>query len=194
MLDHNTHYYIWEGGRPLKEYVSGNTDVYKAGDTLYYFYDHNGRPFQLVYNGEPYYYILNLQGDVYRLVDSNGTTVAQYRYAPWGKVLEASGSMAEINPLRYRGYYYDSETGWYYLNSRYYDPSIGRFLNADAVGILTEGTGTPAAKNLFAYCDNNPVVRKDDEGTFWETAFDVVTLCASVVDVAMLITNIFLTV
>ena len=66
----------------------------------------------LLYNGEPYYYILNLQGDVYRMVDSSGTTVAQYSYDPWGKVLEASGSMAEINPLRYRGYYYDSETGW----------------------------------------------------------------------------------
>lgn len=62
-----------------------NTDVYKVGDTLYCFYNHNGRPLQLVYNGEPYYYILNLQGDVYRLVDGKGTMVAQYFYDPWGK-------------------------------------------------------------------------------------------------------------
>ena len=71
----------------------------------------------------------------------------------------ALGSHAQINPLRYRGYYYDAETGFYYVSSRYYDPEVGRFINADSVSMLG-ANGDFASLNLFAYCGNNPVSRK----------------------------------
>ena len=79
----------------------------------------------LKYNGVEYYYITNLQGDVVSLVNpTTGAPVATYEYDPFGKVISATGDLAAINPLRYRGYYYDTETGFYYLQSRYYDPTI----------------------------------------------------------------------
>ena len=107
-----------------------------------------------------YYYITNLQGDVIRLVDHEGRTAAYYRYDPYGKVIEASGSHANINPLRYRGYYYDVETGLYYLQSRYYDPQICRFINAD--GFVSTGQGL-LGNNMFAYRLNNPVRFTDSQ-------------------------------
>ena len=88
-----------------------------------------------------------------------------------------------MNPFRYRGYFYDIESGLYYLNSRYYDPEIGRFINADATGVIGATPMGLTDKNLFAYCDNNPVMRIDVDGQFWDTVFDVVSLVMSVVDV-----------
>ncbi|MBE5868816.1 MAG: RHS repeat-associated core domain-containing protein, partial [Lachnospiraceae bacterium] len=164
-VDGVTHSYIWESGRPLREILSGETEVYSAGDTLYFFYDQSGSPYALMYNGVTYYYILNGQGDVVRLVDSSGAASASYEYDPYGKILSATGSMAEVNPLRYRGYYYDAETGFYYVNSRYYDPGVGRFLNAD--GYASTGQGL-VGFNMFAYCGNNPVNRVDPIGQFWK--------------------------
>jgi len=150
---------------------------------MYFFYDQSGSPYALMYNGVTYYYILNGQGDVVRLVDSTGSVVASYEYDPYGKILSATGSMAEVNPLRYRGYYYDSETGFYYVNSRYYDPGVGRFLNGDTVSYLGVN-GDLTSFNLFSYCGNNPVVRVDVGGYLWETVFDVITIGMSIADVA----------
>ena len=116
-----------------------------------------------------YYYLTNLQGDVTGILDSSGTTVAAYTYNAWGKILSSSGDLASINPLRYRGYYYDVETGLYYVSSRYYDPEIGRFINADDVDLLG-ANGDFASLNLFAYCGNNPVSRADSNGHFWHIA------------------------
>ena len=93
--------------------------------------------------------------------------------------------MAELNPIRYRSYYYDIETDLYYLNSRYYNPEIGRFLTPDATDVLTVMALDLTDKNLFAYCDNNPVLRVDRGGKFWDTIFDVISLGASVVEVCM---------
>ena len=95
------------------------------------------------------------------LVDANGTVVATYDYDPFGNVIGLSGTMATTNPLRYRGYYYDSESSMYYLQSRYYDPTIGRFINAD--GYASTGQGI-IGSNMFAYCLNNPVNRIDATG------------------------------
>ena len=114
------------------------------------------------YNGTLYYYVLNAQGDVVRIVDSSRNTVASYTYDPWGKIISSSGALADINPLRYRGYYYDSETGFYYLQSRYYDPEIGRFINADSYA-STDATGL-LSTNMFAYCENDPVNKSDPSG------------------------------
>ena len=136
-----------------------------------------------------------MQGDILGLMDANGTIVAQYTYDAWGKVLavtDANGNaitsathIGNINPIRYRGYYYDTETGFYYLQSRYYDPEVGRFLNADDPGIVTATPMSLTDKNLFAYCDNNPVMRQDADGEFWDTVFDIISLAASIVDVCV---------
>ena len=117
------------------------------------------------YNGTDYFYLRNAQGDVTGLVDSTGAKVVTYAYDPWGKTWAASGTLAftlgTFNPLRYRGYVYDTETGLYYLNSRYYNPVWGRFINAD--GFVSTGQGV-SGNNMFAYCGNSPVNRYDPDG------------------------------
>ena len=122
-------------------------------------------PYSLIYNNgtttTTYYYIINLQGDVMYLVDANGVQVAAYDYDPYGKVITSTGDLAEINPLRYRGYYYDTETGFYYLQSRYYDPEICRFINADSYACTGRGL---IGCNMFAYCNNTPVNYIDIDG------------------------------
>ena len=109
-----------------------------------------------------YYYITNLQNDVMYMVDANGTKVAEYKYDPFGKVITATGSMAAINPIRYRGYYFDTETGFYYLQARYYDPTICRFINADFPEYSNKVS--LGDSNLFVYCGNNPVCNEDKNG------------------------------
>ena len=127
--------------------------------------------YALRYNGTQYYYRHNLQGDVIAIVDRNADTVAKYTYDAWGKVLSvtnASGAaqtganfIGNINPIRYRGYYYDTDLGLYYLQSRYYDPETGRFVNGD--GYVQTGDGL-LDKNMFAYCLDDPVNMADPSG------------------------------
>ena len=133
-----------------------------GGKTIDFVYDENNQPLAMKYNNTLYYYVLNAQGDVVRIVNSSRSTVASYTYDPWGKIISSSGTLADINPLRYRGYYYDSETGFYYLQSRYYDPEIGRFINADSYA-STDATGL-LSTNMFAYCENDPVNKSDPTG------------------------------
>ena len=130
--------------------------------TIDFVYDESNQPLAMKYNGKVYYYVLNAQGDVVRIVDGSRNVVASYSYDPWGKLLSSSGTLANVNPLRYRGYYYDSETGFYYLQSRYYDPEIGRFINADSYA-STDATGL-LSTNMFAYCENDPVNKSDPDG------------------------------
>ena len=137
----------------------------------------NNQPLAMKYNNTLYYYVLNAQGDVIALADQNGNLIAKYSYDPWGKLLSVTPNgwldeqnayyleVAEANPLRYRGYYYDAETGFYYLQSRYYDPEIGRFINADSYA-STDATGL-LSTNMFAYCENDPVNKSDPSGEFW---------------------------
>ena len=90
----------------------------KTGDeTLIFMYDNNGDAFGFIYNGEEYYYIKNVQNDIVAIADKNGTVVANYYYDAWGNVTRITGNtaLAQTNPLRYRSYYYDSETGYYHL-------------------------------------------------------------------------------
>ena len=105
------------------------------------------------------------------LVTTSGMRVVTYTYDAWGSPLSTTGSLAstlgEQNPLRYRGYVYDTETGLYYLQSRYYNPAWGRFINAD--GYASTGQGI-IGNNMFAYCGNNPVIRHDPTGQFGLTA------------------------
>ena len=150
----------------MTEYFTNGSTILaeKTGSNiLWYIYDSDGELLGFMYNGTPYYYLKNQQGDVYKVADANGNIVASYTYDPWGKVLSATGTMAQINPIRYRSYYYDTETGLYYLQSRYYDPETGRFINAD--GILGANQDV-LSYNLFAYCSNNPISRADPTGAF----------------------------
>ena len=105
-------------------------------DTLCFAYDAVGAPLTVNYNGTTFYYVTNLQGDVIAILDRTGYPVVQYTYNAWGELLSATGpmlsSLGALNPLLYRGYVYDRETGLYYVSSRYYDPEIGRFINADS--------------------------------------------------------------
>ena len=152
-----------------------------GGKTIDFVYDENNQPLAMKYNNTLYYYVLNAQGDVVRIVDGSRSVVASYTYDPWGKIISSSGTLADINPLRYRGYYYDSETGFYYLQSRYYDPEIGRFINADSYA-STDATGL-LSTNMFAYCENDPVNKSDPSGEFFDTVLDIVSLCVSVAEV-----------
>ena len=131
----------------------------KGNAELHFWYDAQNRPAIVEFNGMKYGYLYNLQGDVIGLIDSANTEVVKYTYDAWGKPLSVTGSLANTigyyNPFRYRGYVYDVETGLYYLRSRYYNPSWGRFVNAD----------TLFNNNLYSYCNNRPAIMADSKGT-----------------------------
>ena len=148
------------------------TDLGNVSHVMDFIYDNNGKPYAFYYDGTLYYYITNLQGDVIRIIDTAGATICTYTYDAWGRLLNSStNQIFKANPIRYRGYYYDTESGLYYLGSRYYDPQVKRFINADGAAFATINPYSNGLtdKNYFAYCDNDPVSRKDDVGTFFNT-------------------------
>ena len=160
------HEYIYASGKLMREIINTTANGTSTTEILDFVYGSGSTPLALVYtNGTAspvtYYYVTNMQGDVVKLVSAGGTVVASYAYDAWGKVLSAEGDMAAVNPIRYRGYYYDSETELYYLQSRYYDPVVRRFVNAD--GIASTGQGF-LGYNMFAYCNNCPVEFSDNNG------------------------------
>ena len=173
-----TYTYTTLSGKVMRQqWETRNSDdtVYQAMQSLEFVYDDGNQPFAVIYKHgqttELYYYVLNAQGDVSAILDSSGKLAASYDYDAWGnctvydssaKVLTDPTSIANLNPLRYRGYYYDAETGFYYLQSRYYDPAICRFINADTFA-TTDANGLLSA-NMFAYCENNPIMRVDADG------------------------------
>ena len=156
-----TYDYIYYGGQLMYMYTDGHN--------FHFTYTPEGAPMGIVYQGYAYYYVTNLQGDVVAILNNKGEQVVTYTYDAWGNILSVSGTMADTlgtyNPLRYRGYVYDIETGLYYPQSRYYNPEMGRFINAD--GQLNNDM---LGNNLFAYCGNNPVTRSDDSGQCWWVA------------------------
>ena len=168
------------------EYQDGKLMYEKKGDMeLYYGYDAEGQPCYIQFvkadgTTGASYLITNSRGDVVGICNANGVMVANYTYDAWGNVLSATdqngnaitsaGHLGNLNSIRYRGYYYDTDTGMYYLKSRYYDPKVRRFINADDVSVLEEDQGNIVENNLFAYCLNNPVNLLDSEGDFAITA------------------------
>ena len=177
-----TYTYTTLSGKVMRQqWETRNSDdtVYQAMQSLEFVYDDGNQPFAMIYKHgqttELYYYVLNAQGDVIALLNADGTLAASYNYGAWGnysvhddkgaKITKAS-FIGHINPLRYRGYYYDRETRLYYLQSRYYDFANCRFINADAYA--TTNAGSFLSCNMFAYCGNNPVNRADKSGTFWK--------------------------
>ncbi|MGD9909804.1 MAG: RHS repeat-associated core domain-containing protein [Candidatus Izemoplasmatales bacterium] len=138
-------------------YLDGAYVLYETDGTndIYYSYDVDGTLISLNVNGIEYFYIYNIFGDVSYLVDTSGVTVVEYRYDAFGNITyQTPGTLSELNPYRYRGYRYDVESGLYYLQSRYYNPETGRFINADG---LLKASNTVLGHNMFSYTENNPV-------------------------------------
>ncbi len=182
-----TYTYTTLSGKVMRQqWETRNSDdtVYQAMQSLEFVYDDGNQPFAMIYNDGStstlYYYVLNAQGDVIALLNANGTLAASYNYGAWGNysVHGADGKkttdatfIGHINPLRYRGYYYDRETRLYYLQSRYYDFANCRFINADTY--LSTGQGM-LGHNMFTYCGNNPVNYCDSSGRFFFTLLGAV--------------------
>ena len=134
----------------------------QGSDTLFFYYDNSGEVMSVSCNGTMYFYIKDLQGDITEIVDKDGKAVAEYAYDAWGNMLtEDNGTLTigKLNPFRYRSYVYDEETGLYYLQSRYYDPLTGRFLNAD-----TNLNSNILGLNAYIYCYNDSVNYLDRDG------------------------------
>ena len=157
-----TTYYYYDSDKNLIGLTKGN-------NTLLFYYDSDGNVTSFKHNGTIYYYIKNLQGDIVKIINQAGTVYASYVYDAWGNIKSVSGepTLRELNPFRYHGYVYDSESGLYYLQSRYYDPFTGRFINADVY--CDTATGSPLSTNMFAYCENNAIFYVDHTG-YWNTS------------------------
>ena len=175
----------------IKFWYDSNGRLLKQSNGLEFFYDSNGLV-GLKYNGSNYVYRTDIQGNVIAILDSSGEVVVQYKYDAWGnqQVLDATGNaitdttnIGILNPFRYRSYYFDNETGLYYLQTRYYDPEVGRFLNIDK--LCNADSGAINGLNLWAYCCNNPVMGYDPYGTwdwgrFWK-GFAIVAVAVAAV-------------
>ena len=166
-VDGLRHEYVTQNGRVVRELIT-NEATGAFVRCLDFFYDENGKPFAMrkyrdssITSYDTFHYVTNAQGDVVQLNFQGGTVYAEYTYDAWGNILTKTGSLADVNPLRYRGYYFDSETGFYYLQSRYYDPTLGRFINADSYASTGQGF---LGYNMFAYCGNNPTNKNDASG------------------------------
>ena len=171
--------YTLNGSRVVYAKVTEKTDgTTTATNTMYFYYGAQGRPAKVNFNGTMYTYIHNLQGDIVGMLDRSGALVVEYKYDAWGKLLSTTGTLkttlGKLNPFRYRGYVYDTETGLYYLRSRYYNPSWGRFVNADSILIPIDWR---TRLNMFSYVNNNPVLNCDYNGT-WST--DALSIFSSV--------------
>lgn len=156
------HDYVTQGGN-----VALDTWTDKSGKhRMEFVYDNSGSPYSVILDGKTYYYVLNHLGDVVRIVDESGNTVTEYVYNSWGEILNNISvnktMIGRLNPFRYRSYYYDIETGMYYLQNRYYDSVSHRFINMDTS--ISNAGKYIAGYNLFAYCINNPVNMSDHSG------------------------------
>ena len=174
-----------KNGVVTKYSVSGNLVMAEETGNVYivYVYDDASTPIGMLYgitNGSEtawtaYWYEKNLQGDIVAVYDEAGTKLISYTYDAWGNFTTTyhnganANSIAAKNPFKYRGYYYDSDLSLYYLNTRYYDSLVGRFISPDNVDVLAATPDQLTDKNLYAYCDNNPVMRSDNGGEFWTT-------------------------
>ena len=156
-----TYYYYYDDNNNLIAMMQG-------GVVAYFYYDSNNSVTAMSINDSMYYYIKNLQGDITKIVNHQGKVMVEYTYDAWGNILKEKSNVTpsyatvkEFNPFRYRGYVYDTDTGLYYLQSRYYDPKAGRFINADDTAYVDTNSGTPLSTNMFAYCENNQINDND---------------------------------
>ena len=144
----------------------GNGNLITQSDGLLFLYDHTGVA-GVQYDGRIYLYRKDAQGNIIAILDDTGKVVVRYAYNAFGgqsvEVVDSDcADIAYKNPFRYRGYYYDAETGLYYLHARYYDPTTGRFISPDGIEYLDPESIN--GLNLYAYCGNNPVMYADPSG------------------------------
>ena len=181
-FDNNTYTYNANGIRTSKtvngvlhNYTLDGTKILREtwdGNTLIPLYDNEDSVCGILYNNVPYYFIKNLQGDVIAIVDKDAQTVARYSYDAWGAVtstvtnteLTNGVEIATINPFRYRSYYFDEGIGMYYLQSRYYDARVGRFIKSDIPEMMLLQVEKATGTNLFAYCNNDAIDGSDPMG------------------------------
>ena len=179
----NTYSYVYdENGTRFSKTVNGTTTQFnyvgglllsqKTGEDIIFFqYGAGGVPLGFVYNGTQYFYVTNQLGDVLGITDDTGDAFVMYSYDEWGNPIqtvtrdntEEQNKIAQLNPLRYRGYYYDAETGYYYLQSRYYNPEWGRFISADSFDYIDNTARF--GFNAYIYCINNPIMFVDPSGS-----------------------------
>ena len=187
-----------ESGIRTDKTVNGTTTTYQLdgskivsenrnGNIIQYYYDETNSVIGLRYNGNDYFFRGNLQGDIIAILNTSGQTVVSYEYDPWGNILSVTGSMASTlgvaNPFRYRSYYYDTESGLYYVTSRYYDPEIGRWISPEPNvydGGFDDGAG-PLSYDVYAYCANNPVNFSDPTGEFILAALIVGVVAGAII-------------
>ena len=166
------HIYTLNGDQIISEQIGNRFFVY--------LYDAGGSPIGMDYTylnddamtWQSFRFEKNMQGDIVAVYNLDGEKLISYTYDAWGNFTQTThvqGTVAHYNPFRYRGYYYDTDIGMYYLQSRYYDAKIGRFISPDSSSVLSATPGALTDNNLYAYCDNNPVMRADDDGEFWIT-------------------------
>ena len=193
VVDGVVHTYTLNGSQIISEEWSNKLIIY--------LYDESGSPIGFAYRTTSraantfYYYVYekNLQGDIVAIYNTSGTKLVSYTYDAWGKVtmtthvsLTGTNIGAMYNPIRYRGYYYDTETGLYYLNSRYYDPDTGRFLNAD---VYLNANGDMLGYNMYAYCSNNPINFTDPTGEWSKKTIGLVIAGLAVATVTAVIVS-----
>ncbi len=155
-------------------YLEGKNIVYeqRENNTLYFIRNSGNDLIGFKNNNNIYFYLKNLQNDIIGIINSDNEIVAKYKYDSWGNILSITNGenedvsndfthIANINPFRYRSYYYDKETRFYYLNNRYYNPEWRRFLNIDSI---LNSNNDILSHNLYIYCSNNPINCIDDEG------------------------------
>ncbi len=182
-----THTYDLEGKRVIGETIDSPSIHFD------YNYDEEGTLIGLTYNGIEYFYLRDITGNIVKIVDESGNTVVKYSYDAWGKVTKtnianttASGILYTYNPYLYKGYYYDREIDLYYCNSRYYSPTLCRWISADAIDYLD--SSTIEGVNLYVYFGNNPVMGYDPDGEWNWKKFGVIIGVAVIVAAAVIAT------
>ena len=172
--------YVLDGTKIVREI--------RSAYTLTFLYDNSGTLIGFNYNNgttsADYYYGIDNWGNINYIYDSTGAVVVTYKYDAWGKAISTTGTLAgtigAINPYRYKSYYYDAETGLYYLQSRYYDAQVQRFVSPDQIECLGVN-GNVCSYNLYNYCENDPINRLDKGGFFSIPSF----LVAVAIDAAI---------
>lgn len=177
---------ILEGSKILCEKIIDRGSNSLIGQ-LFYHYDLHNELVSVEHDGNIYFYVKDLLGVIHKIVDVNGNTVVQYLYNEWGKLVNSyNGSVnafvAQHNPFIYKSYYYDKETKLYYLNSRFYSPELLQFLTIDDINYLDESLGN---MNLFSYCNNNPIVFFDSDGTVPTTNSEFFDFYTSIIEFAV---------